>query len=556
MSLEDVAREQGSAALKDFLGVSHNEDGTIRSVGGAIPVTMPAPSGSDDSAAVLAELAAAAGDAAGDIAAIFQPGTYNLALGTFGAGGELGGRNIRFTAQHPYLTRFAPASTTDPIFTVLGSGDTTSDYFEMDHIGIQGSAADRDPSKPLIVCKLLHGFDFHHLRLASADGNSYTGTWIQIDSCFEGDFDKIQARTGKYGVPVEILNVTDSPYGVGPPQIDTIGFRRFVVDGCQGVIVRDGVKEVHGLVFDRYKVVNTSFYATNPNVETTLNGATVAGATSVVVASATGIVVGDCITVDHSDTFEVAKVTGVAGTTLTLSQPLQFAHATGMPVMVGGWALSLADNVHSVSMVGYHFEGQMVGVGAGAVGALDLSGFSAAGEVVRVNGNTQKIRLGATSMYGTTNKNTTVQRASYNVASTDGYWVLDGPFFVPTGAPLQNPVINPPHNTRNWSARYQSSLQINETTNVATTSATAGDRHTIQVNGAAVAKITHSGSGRFTDGVQTKYASGAGKTTVTDADFTQVPTDGTLAVHRDTTAGRTYMSVRSNGAWTVVAGPL
>jgi hypothetical protein len=58
------------------------------------------------------------------------------------------------------------------------------------------------------------------------------------------------------------------------------------------------------------------------------------------------------------------------------------------------------------------------------------------------------------------------------------------------------------------------------------------------------------------DGVTTKYLSGAGKTTVVDGDFLVTPGNGMIAIHRDTTAGKTYVSVRSNGAWQVIVGPL
>lgn len=55
---------------------------------------------------------------------------------------------------------------------------------------------------------------------------------------------------------------------------------------------------------------------------------------------------------------------------------------------------------------------------------------------------------------------------------------------------------------------------------------------------------------------QRKYVAGAGKTTMTDADFSTTPANGTLAVHRDTTANKTYLSARAAGVWTVMAGPL
>ncbi len=62
-----------------------------------------------------------------------------------------------------------------------------------------------------------------------------------------------------------------------------------------------------------------------------------------------------------------------------------------------------------------------------------------------------------------------------------------------------------------------------------------------------------SGSGRAVakDGVQTKYLSGAGKTTVVDGDFTKTPTNGTIAVHYDTTGAKGYISFRANGVWKV-----
>lgn len=58
------------------------------------------------------------------------------------------------------------------------------------------------------------------------------------------------------------------------------------------------------------------------------------------------------------------------------------------------------------------------------------------------------------------------------------------------------------------------------------------------------------------DGLTTIYKSGAGKTTIVDGDFSHAPADGTLAVHRDTTANKIYLSVRAAGTWHVMAGPI
>jgi hypothetical protein len=55
-----------------------------------------------------------------------------------------------------------------------------------------------------------------------------------------------------------------------------------------------------------------------------------------------------------------------------------------------------------------------------------------------------------------------------------------------------------------------------------------------------------------------KFLSGAGKTTVTDGDFAigGTPDNGTIVAHYDTTAGKAYLSVRANGAWKVMSGPI
>lgn len=52
------------------------------------------------------------------------------------------------------------------------------------------------------------------------------------------------------------------------------------------------------------------------------------------------------------------------------------------------------------------------------------------------------------------------------------------------------------------------------------------------------------------------YVSGAGKTSVTDADFPAKVPDGVLAVHYDSLGTNAYLSVRANGTWHVMAGPI
>jgi hypothetical protein len=60
------------------------------------------------------------------------------------------------------------------------------------------------------------------------------------------------------------------------------------------------------------------------------------------------------------------------------------------------------------------------------------------------------------------------------------------------------------------------------------------------------------------DDLAGKFLSGAGKTTVTDNDFASFgpPDNGTVVVHYDTTASKAYISVRANGVWKVMSGPI
>lgn len=80
-----------------------------------------------------------------------------------------------------------------------------------------------------------------------------------------------------------------------------------------------------------YGVAGT--YATPTS--TTLNGNTTAGATSVTVGSATGFATGQQITIDTGSLLEVRKISNVVSTTITLADPLLFAHGTGVTVTTG-----------------------------------------------------------------------------------------------------------------------------------------------------------------------------------------------------------------------------
>jgi hypothetical protein len=55
---------------------------------------------------------------------------------------------------------------------------------------------------------------------------------------------------------------------------------------------------------------------------------------------------------------------------------------------------------------------------------------------------------------------------------------------------------------------------------------------------------------------RTFYKTAAGATTVADGDAPMAPDNGDQFNHYDTTGGKAYLSIRANGAWKVMAGPV
>jgi hypothetical protein len=90
---------------------------------------------------------------------------------------------------------------------------------------------------------------------------------------------------------------------------------------------------------------------------TTLNGAISAEATTCVVTSATNIAIGDTLFLGHTtDTtkYELVRVKGISGTTVTFEEPCTYAHDTGAKVtdqaqaMTGDYALDTVGRIRLV----------------------------------------------------------------------------------------------------------------------------------------------------------------------------------------------------------------
>lgn len=239
------------------------------------------------------------------------------------------------------------------------------------------------------------------------------------------------------------------------PQCDTMLFDMQVDGICFGIF-RDARNDVHGVNFFA-KAVQTNYYPTAPSQSTTLNGSHAIGASSITVASATGIVAGDILCLDPGyDTCEYVRVSDsyVSGTSVTLhsTTPLRFAHANAVEVFRGGVGLSMANGYTGIKFHEAHFEGQQLDCAFGNVrNIIFLAPYHGGGRIVHVIGDVQYLEVDKPEMRGTANLNEGVRRASNATGSFDGKWIIKDPY-VPAGSPITPTVPTSyfPHATRNW----------------------------------------------------------------------------------------------------------
>jgi hypothetical protein len=78
-------------------------------------------------------------------------------------------------------------------------------------------------------------------------------------------------------------------------------------------------------------------YACRVNGTTTLTANIAIDSTSLVVTSATGAVVGECINIREADRYFQSIVTNIAGTTITIGSPTDSAFTTAAQVCFGTW---------------------------------------------------------------------------------------------------------------------------------------------------------------------------------------------------------------------------
>ncbi|NWJ46476.1 MAG: hypothetical protein HXX08_11405 [Chloroflexi bacterium] len=127
-------------------------------------------------------------------------------------------------------------------------------------------------------------------------------------------------------------NWSDTPYsGTRAKNIFRVP-GRLEVTGTMGYMLRPNVNVP--ILVKAFGQDNQGVIGTVPGtpVTTTLNGATTVGATTVIVTSATGLIVNTIIQIDTGTSAECRKITNVATNTLTLDVALNNAHANSVAV--------------------------------------------------------------------------------------------------------------------------------------------------------------------------------------------------------------------------------
>lgn len=266
---------------------------------------------------------------------------------------KLSGAGDRGTFLHPISAAGAKS-----LLTVNGPGDATSIGFETENLTIgfdsNDPVVDFPYTEPWLHLNGIRGYDLKHA--ARQEG---TGTIHKLESSWEGRVDKRRIKTGRFAVGWEF-----DDGGIGEFQEDTIDFDP-IHEGNYGVVVRN---VTHGLDSLTAKL-KSAVYPTTDRFhfgEGHLAKEAKEGETTIELeagqAAAIGYAAGALplpVCVHYGDHVEVNKVIGVAGDVLTLAQPLGFAHAAGIVVALGTFALSLPTNYQSATIGpgGCHLEG-------------------------------------------------------------------------------------------------------------------------------------------------------------------------------------------------------
>lgn len=124
--------------------------------------------------------------------------------------------------------------------------------------------------------------------------------------------------------------------------------------------------------------------ASNPTA-TTLSAPSVAGATSVTVASATGFVAGQQVVIDFGPFQETRRISSVVSTTINLSDALFYAHASGVTITTAATTTTTAGTSAATLTIG---ATSVAGMTPGMTLTIDTAGNLETKTLVSISGTT------------------------------------------------------------------------------------------------------------------------------------------------------------------------
>ncbi len=107
----------------------------------------------------------------------------------------------------------------------------------------------------------------------------------------------------------------------------SIGFQRFVNATADHATLKRNLQQ--WLQWAQTGQAWTFARDSTKTANTTLSSAAAAGASSVVITNATGLVIGNQYILRSKDNIELVKISNIASTTITLTETLNFGYATG-----------------------------------------------------------------------------------------------------------------------------------------------------------------------------------------------------------------------------------
>ncbi|MGA7808424.1 hypothetical protein, partial [Bradyrhizobium sp.] len=278
-----------------------------------------------------------------------------------------------------------------PILTVNGKyGTTDSGYLRDFKLENEG---DLENGKALIDLKRIRNMVIEGVNGGHVLGTGeYLGILFNLDSSYQLTVRNCALRPNRYGTAFVQSDTTEPS-----EQDDTNRFENIQVNGSAGLISRLTEGNWNSIVLDQFKCVALHPESEAGYDEGTLTAEAKAGESTLTVGTIVhgSLVAGYPILIGSGKVLEVARIKEVSGATITLAQPLLYAHASGEMVVAHGFACSFSENTYAVDIRACHWENLSIGAITRGVRSISIDNYySSCSELVRFTESERTTRIG------------------------------------------------------------------------------------------------------------------------------------------------------------------